>query len=93
MDLFGNEASPVEYHTGKRKPTKPNGYADIPGTGPAGKTCRDCEHYCYAGGTAGTYRKCALRRTTWTRGPGSDILAKSPACRKFTDATPASDGR
>lgn len=65
--------------------TKPNGYAQPPGTGPAGKTCRQCQHYAHQSGVAGSYPKCGLARASWTGGRGSDILARSPACRLFED--------
>lgn len=73
----------------KRKPTAKNGYAAQPGTGPEGKTCRDCEHKRSMGNYGGKrFIKCELRRATWTHGEGTDILARSPACSKFAEATP-----
>lgn len=79
------------YLEGKRSPRKPtakNGYAAPPGTGPDGKTCRDCEHKKTMGNYGGKhYIKCDLRRATWTNGEGTDILARSPACSKFTERT------
>jgi hypothetical protein len=83
VDLFG-ETVVIEISEAKgvRKPTRPNGYAAPPGTGPAGETCKSCEHAVrVSGNTANTYRKCALMREHWTGGPGSDILFRSPACR------------
>jgi hypothetical protein len=56
------------------------GHAAPPGTGPAGETCRSCQHYMLRQ-MAGTYRKCGLR--DWTRGPGTDIRASDPACEKW----------
>jgi hypothetical protein len=68
----------------KRKPTVKNGYAAQPGTGPEGKTCRDCAHKRRMGNYGGkSYIKCLLRQETWTHGEGTDILARSPACSKF----------
>lgn len=64
----------------KRKPTKPNGYAAEPGTGPQGETCQSCK-YIARKDCANTYLKCWLRRKQWTGGTGTDIRAKSPACR------------
>jgi hypothetical protein len=66
----------------KWRRSKQKGYADIPGTGPAGEFCKTCAHYTHRH-LAGTYRKCALRAATWTGGYGSDILANAPACRKW----------
>lgn len=71
----------------RRKPTKKNGYAAQPGTGPEGMTCKQCKHKHSFGGPNGqtrkTFIKCELRRATWTNGEGTDILASSPACSKF----------
>lgn len=84
-DLFGDPVlgcPPPPLSDGKRKKTVLNGYAATPGTGPAGKTCRDCQHYARVR-HAKAYRKCLLMRGRWTGGPGTDILAGSPACSKF----------
>lgn len=68
----------------KRKPTIPKGYAAVPGSGPEGKTCRDCKHKQTQSNTgAKSWIKCELNRANWTHGPGSDIRAGSPACRRF----------
>ena len=69
---------------GKRKPTVKNGYAAPPGGGPEGKTCGDCAHKRTMGNYGcKQYIKCELRKSTWTNGEGTDILARSPACSKF----------
>lgn len=86
-DLFGNPVDPrsLPYaagDAGKRRPTKKNGYAGIPGRGPAGETCRSCKHFTRRG-RGRKYLKCALERHRWTNGPGTDILASSPACPKW----------
>lgn len=72
-----------------RKPTSLNGYAAPPGTGPAGMTCKDCQHK-QTMGNYGSKRfiKCELRRATWTHGEGTDIRAGSPACSKFAQREP-----
>lgn len=67
---------------------EPRGYAAPPGTGPEGKTCRDCAHYAHREGVAGSYPKCGLNRKKWTGGRGSDILARAPACKLFEEPTP-----
>lgn len=85
LDLFGQEISaepPPIMRDGKRRPTPKKGYAAAPGTGPAGETCKTCRHLARLQ-YAKVYLKCALRRPTWTGGPGTDILAKSPACEKW----------
>lgn len=68
--------------------TKPRGYAGLPGTGPDGKRCMDCQHYVRRQGGAKDYPKCALTRTAWTNGRATDILARSPACSYFEPARP-----
>ena len=78
---------------GKRKPTVKNGYAAPPGTGPEGKTCKDCAHKQRRGNYGGkSFLKCELRQATWTHGEGTDILAGSPACSKFAPQEPSRPG-
>jgi hypothetical protein len=99
-DLFGyecNEEGPAEIlprsplvltepkPRGKHY-VEPRGYAAMPGTGPEGKTCRDCAHYCRRPNVAGNYSKCGLNYARWTGGRGSDILARSPACHRFNES-------
>lgn len=68
----------------KRKPTQPRGYADRPGTGPKGETCKTCRHYTRTATRSGKeFRKCLLMRAAWTHGPGTDIKAGAPACQKW----------
>ncbi len=59
---------------------QPRGYAHHPGSGPEGETCGSCKHIVRK---SRRYRKCGLNRARWTHGPGSDILAGSPACSKW----------
>lgn len=90
-DLFGAdvpEPAPVALTSGgrpKRKPTPKRGHARPPGTGPAGETCGSCQHIARRQ-WAGTYMKCALNQAKWTRGPGSDVRARDPACEKWAHA-------
>lgn len=55
---------------------EPRGYAFHPGTGPAGETCGSCKH----DQRHRKWHKCALN-TRRTGGRGTDILARSPACK------------
>lgn len=64
---------------------KPNGYAHIPGGGPAGETCGSCLHHCVKR-MGKRYHKCDLAQAKWTGGRGSDILVGSPACSKWERA-------
>lgn len=61
------------------------GYASAPGSGPAGETCKTCDHYCRVGGGRRAYPKCGLMRHAWTHGPGSDIKARAPACSQWRE--------
>lgn len=82
VDLFGQEITapmPLPPSDGKRRKTKVNGYAALPGTGPAGETCKSCVHYARIQ-RAKVYLKCAKVKARWTGGPGTDIKAASPAC-------------
>jgi hypothetical protein len=64
------------------KGAKKTGYAALPGTGPAGETCKSCRHFSRHK-QANTWFKCELMRALWTRGHGTDIKAGSPACRRW----------
>jgi hypothetical protein len=89
LDLFELAAGPIltpaqrRRMRGKRS-TEQRGYADHPGTGPRGEFCKTCAHIV----RARKYRKCELRRATWTHGPRTDILANAAACSKWEKATP-----
>jgi hypothetical protein len=52
----------------------------LSGTGPEGETCRSCRHYTRDQYHDYVYRKCGLMRHAWSRGEGTDIRAKWPAC-------------
>lgn len=60
-----------------RHKTKKNGYAWLPGTGPAGETCGSCDHRVV---NSGKYSKCGLNRLR-THGAATDIVRRSPACK------------
>lgn len=92
-DLFGHDAPESTYQGQRKKPlgpqggkhyVEPRGYGGIPGTGPEGRQCRHCAHYCQIQ-LAKRYPKCALTRATWTGGRATDILARSPACSRFEE--------
>ena len=57
------------------------GYAQPPGTGPVGETCKTCRFKTYNHSATKRFLKCELLRHAWTHGEGTDIKAKSPACR------------
>lgn len=86
-DLFGVPWSKSEVaretSKAKRKPTQPRGYIMPPGSGPAGETCGTCQHIV---GRGTRYLKCKLNESRWTHGPGSDIRARSKACKKWEKA-------
>ncbi len=86
LDLFGDEVRPP-LHPPTGKGSRKTGYAATPGSGPAGKNCKQCEHYFITSmQTAKAYRKCGLMRAAWTHGPGTDIKASAPACAAFVVA-------
>ncbi|MES2524058.1 MAG: hypothetical protein V4617_15230 [Gemmatimonadota bacterium] len=60
-------------------------YADMPGTGPAGRTCRSCVALVYSA-SGSRYPKCG--RTKWTRGDATTIRVTSPACRLYEEQQP-----
>lgn len=66
-----------------RVAAQPRGYAALPGTGPEGETCKSCRHIVRLDEYAKVYRKCGLVRDRWTHGPGTDIKAGKPACRRW----------
>lgn len=78
-DLFAD----MPEHAAPDKPVKQRGlYAALPGTGPAGETCRTCGNL--NGHTMSRrYYKCLLTRAKWTGGAGSDVKVRSPACSKW----------
>lgn len=84
IDLFGAPDLPPS--KAKRKPTPRRGYAAPPGTGPAGETCGSCAHHATRR-FAKVYHKCALMVARWTGGAGSDVLLKSPACKRWAPLT------
>ena len=67
--------------------TRANGYAALPGSGPAGETCGSCEHL-YRNRMAKTYYKCSLMERGWTGGKATDVLVRAPACRNWSAPLP-----
>ena len=59
---------------------KQRGYIAPPGTGPNDETCSSCRFFCRVKYSK-TYFKCELMYKGWTHGYGTDIKARSPACR------------
>lgn len=78
-DLFDN----LPDHAKPDGPVRVKGlYAAMPGTGPAGETCRSCDNL--SGKLQSRrYYKCGLTRAKWTGGPGTDVKVRSPACSKW----------
>lgn len=70
------------YASGKK--LKQSGYAYPPGGGPEGETCGSCKHKVRRNDSSvKVFLKCGLRKAAWTNGPGTDILARSPACKAW----------
>lgn len=59
-------------------------YAAMPGTGPAGKKCKDCKHFIRRS-LAKTYFKCGMGKVTG--GKATDIKATAPSCKLFEGAS------
>lgn len=96
-DLFGNEVTEQEAQAqspmgrrGRRKPVVKAGFAALPGTGPEGETCGSCNHIVRLRYSR-VYPKCRLMERLWTCGPGTDILVRSPACRRWEEQTEDED--
>lgn len=49
---------------------------------PAGQTCGTCAH-CTVRTYSVAHYKCALMRAQWTKGPGTDLRKKWPACEAW----------
>lgn len=79
LDLFGDTGETA------RPIPQSGGYAAPPGSGPPGRICGGCEHYCRVHSAASVYRKCGLCEKNWTHGKGSDIKRSSPACAMYSD--------
>lgn len=84
-DLLGHEitveeAREIERGGKKKRDETPKGYAARPGSGPAGETCKTCIHAQLSHTYRHRYWKCDIIQHRWTRGPGTDIRLKSPAC-------------
>jgi hypothetical protein len=65
----------------KRKQTKPNGYFKPPGSAMTAETCGSCRHSWRSCGGNKNFWKCDLVKPT--RGAGTDIRLKSPACSEW----------
>lgn len=50
--------------------------------GPEGETCGGCAHRRVMQWSR-SYSKCVLDRAKWTKGPGSDIKVRWPACERW----------
>jgi hypothetical protein len=85
-DLFGRELTPEEARRVMRSPRQPrkSAYAAPPGSGPDGKRCKDCKHArTTAFHSSKVYWKCGL--VVSTRGAGTDIRVRAPACKRFEE--------
>ena len=89
-DLFGDpiETKPEPHlrPDGKRKraPQRPKGHAAPPGTGPAGETCKTCQHKRRTeSGSGKVFYKCGLMEHGWSHSYGTDIRLRDAACRQW----------
>jgi len=65
-----------------RRALRSGAYADLPGSGPEGERCASCAH----ARRSERWAKCNLRRADWTASRLTDILLRTPACRKWQPA-------
>lgn len=73
-------ANPGNRPYGKGRPCTPSD----PGTGPQGETCGGCLFLRRIQSRSGkTFLKCGVMRHAWTRGGGTDVKAKWPACGEW----------
>lgn len=87
--------APVRTGAGRKRMRRrasevPKGYAAQPGSGPGGETCATCRHLARKRRAARTCLKCELNRGAWTRAPGTDVRAGSPACQRWARMEPGS---
>lgn len=84
LDLFGAETSPPVKPAKTSRKSWPGryGYPAPPGTGPEGKTCRDCMS-CVPTPTATVHYKCAKNRARWGCTNLTDIKVRTAACGLF----------
>lgn len=92
VGLFGGIEPPQTYAPKVISP-KASGYAAAPGSGPEHETCGSCAHCRLRrgqrqGGQTKRYYKCVLMIAPWTFGRASDVLLKSPACKRWQPGTP-----
>lgn len=87
--LFGGAEPARRYASPSKISPPPAGYAAQPGTGPENETCGSCTHCRVRTGSARRFYKCALMVSAWTHGRDSDVLLKSPACKRWIAGTPS----
>jgi len=68
--------------------SSPAGYAAPPGSGAQGETCGTCTHCCIRRIHDRNIYKCGQRVERWTLDRSSDVLLRSPACRKWQAGKP-----
>lgn len=86
--LFGGSEPARRYASPTKISPPPAGYAAAPGTGPNGETCGSCANCRVRTGSARRFYKCVLMVSAWTHGRASDVLLKSPACKRWVSGTP-----
>lgn len=83
-DLFGAQTSEPKAK-GKRSYAA-RGFAARPGTGPAGETCRSCNHSVQVAAGNRVVWKCGLCRAGWSKSPRTDIRINADACELWEKA-------
>lgn len=97
-NLFG-VAEPARTQRAHSAFPKPAGFAAPPGSGTAGETCSSCTHCRFRQISPPMKRgqdnvrprrvyKCGLMTQAWSNCRSTDVLANSPACRRWEPGEP-----
>lgn len=86
--LFGGATAPRAYASPSTFRARPNGYAAPPGSGPENETCGSCGHCRQRTVHGKHFYKCGLMMAAWSRDRATDIVLKSPACRRHQAGAP-----
>ena len=81
--LFGDEIPDTPPDRRRRRVDR--AHPAPPGSGPEGKTCRQCAYSVRVPWHDYAYWKCGRMIERWTHGRDSDIRLKDAACKKFKE--------
>lgn len=87
--LFGGVEPAKSYDPPRQLSPKAAGYAAPPGTGPQGESCGTCMHCRVRTFHDRHFYKCELMVAAWNKDRSSDVVLKSPACRRWEKGQPS----